>query len=179
VGKNGPSFFKTNEASGVENAATRKYFTKDHLWYFPPPEAFAQIAQYANTFGDERGKPYFSVNGSEPISKEEWAKYRAKFSCPIGVTNVWDEPPVNGKERIKDGTKAIHLNQKPTKLFELIISISSDPGDLVWEPFGGLCTAAIAADNLKRSCISTEIDDAIYKAALNRMTHQFQKVRLL
>lgn len=27
---------KTNEACGVKNAATRKYFTKDHLWYFPP-----------------------------------------------------------------------------------------------------------------------------------------------
>ena len=30
----------TNEAAGVKNAATRKYFTKDHLWYFPPPDAF-------------------------------------------------------------------------------------------------------------------------------------------
>lgn len=29
---------KTNEACGVKNAATRKYFTDDHLWYFPPPD---------------------------------------------------------------------------------------------------------------------------------------------
>lgn len=26
----------TNEACGVRNAATRKYFTQDHMWYYPP-----------------------------------------------------------------------------------------------------------------------------------------------
>jgi len=29
---------KANEACGVANAATRKYLTRDHRWYFPPPE---------------------------------------------------------------------------------------------------------------------------------------------
>lgn len=27
---------RANEACGVRNAATRKYLTQDHLWYFPP-----------------------------------------------------------------------------------------------------------------------------------------------
>lgn len=34
---------RANEACGVRNAATRKYLTQDHLWYFPPPEAFQQV----------------------------------------------------------------------------------------------------------------------------------------
>ena len=35
--RTGLPLYKTNEACGVRNAATRKYFTKDHLWYYPPP----------------------------------------------------------------------------------------------------------------------------------------------
>jgi site-specific DNA-methyltransferase (adenine-specific) len=116
---------KTNEACGVKNAATRKYFTRDHLWYFPPPEAFQQLADYANQHGDPAGRPYFSVDGVKPLSGVEWEGYRAKFDCPLGVTNVWQEPTLNGHERIKIGNRALHLNQKPLKLMELIIAISS------------------------------------------------------
>ena len=36
---------ETNVASGVKNAASRKYFTPDHLWYFPPAEAFEKIGE--------------------------------------------------------------------------------------------------------------------------------------
>lgn len=176
--RSGLTFAKTNEAAGVKNAATRKYFTKDHLWYFPPGEAFEGLATYANTHGNRAGRPYFSLDGQQPLSKDAWEKLRAKFYCPIGVTNVWREQPVNGQERIKKNGKAIHLNQKPIKLIELIISISSDLGDLVWEPFGGLCTAAIAAHNLKRSCLSAEIAKQTYEAAIKRLTEHRSLLRL-
>lgn len=170
---------KTNEACGVKNAATRKYFTKDHLWYFPPPDAFEMIVEYANRYGRAEGRPYFSTNGQKPLTKIEWEKMRSKFYCPIGITNVWDEPPVNGQERIKRGGKAVHLNQKPIQLMELIISISSDEGDTVWEPFGGLCTAAIAAHNLKRSCFAAEIEHVVYRAAVERMVTHLGQPKLL
>jgi DNA modification methylase len=168
---------KTNEACGVKNAATRKYFTKDHLWYYPPPDAFEKIVEYANTFGEAAGKPYFSIDGIHPLSKIEWEKYRTKFYCPIGVTNVWHEPPVNGSERIKIGGRALHANQKPLALMELIISISSDVGDMIWEPFGGLCTGAVAAHNLKRACLSAEISIQTYQSAVERLSQHLQKAR--
>ena len=46
--RSGLTLNKTNEACGVKNAATRKYFTQDHLWYFPPVDAFERLAEYAN-----------------------------------------------------------------------------------------------------------------------------------
>lgn len=167
--RTGLPFSKTNEACGVKNAATRKYFTKDHLWYAPPADLFEKLAAYANKYGRENGKPYFSIDGEKSISKEGWEKLRAKFYCPLGVTNVWNEPPVNGQERLKKDSKAIHLNQKPLKILELIIKISSDPGDLVWDPFGGLFSVAIAAHNVKRSCVAAEIDSEIYDVAIRRL----------
>lgn len=170
---------RTNEVCGVKNAATRKYFTKDHRWYFPPPEAFEKIVTYANQYGKESGKPYFSIDGKTPLTKSEWETYRSKFYCPLGITNVWRVPPVNGSERIKNGSKALHANQKPLQLIELTISLSSEEGDVIWEPFGGLCTTAVAAYNLNRRCFSAEIDEKMYHRAVTRLTSHVQQGKQL
>lgn len=167
--RTGLPFSKTNEACGVKDAATRKYFTQSYLWYFPPIDAFEKIQAYANKYGDKNGRPYFSIDGKKPITKLDWGKLRAKFNYSHGITNVWHEPTVNGKERLKNGAKALHLNQKPFKLVSLTIEASSDPGDLVWEPFGGLCTAVLAAATLKRKAVGCEINAEVYKHAVRRL----------
>ena len=165
--RTGLPFSKTNDACGVIDAATRKYFTKCHLWYMPPAEAFEKIASYANIHGKTEGRPYFSVDGNRPITREEWQTYRAKFYCPMGLTNVWSESQLNGKERVKKGTKAVHYNQKPLKLIESTITISSDENDVVWDPFGGLFTTAIACYKQNRQCYSAEICPDMYNQALD------------
>ena len=143
---------EANDACGVANAATRKYLTADHLWYYPPPEAFASLAEYANAHGDKSGRPYFSVDGETPIDVDEWVRYRAKFNCGAGLTNVWRQPHVGGGERV-NGTRqtmrwkyrSLHGSQKPLNLIDLTIRVCTDPGDVVWEPFGGLCPAAVCS----------------------------------
>jgi len=167
--RTGLPFSLTNKACGVRNAATRKYFTKDHLWYFPPPEMFERIVAFANTRGKASGRPYFSFDGQGVPTAAEWARMRAKFHCKLGITNVWREPPVDGAERLKDGTKSLHLNQKPLKLMDVLIQASSDEGDVVWEPFGGLCTAALAAHKLHRRCMAAEVDEEFYRLAVRRL----------
>lgn len=84
---------------------------------------------------------------------------RSKFKCPHGFTNVWERAALRGKERIKTPSgKALHLNQKPLDLMNLIIESSSDQNDVVWEPFGGLFSASLAASQLGRKAYSCEID---------------------
>ena len=177
--RTGLPFSITNEAAGVKNAATRKWFTDDWLWYMPPAESFEKLVEYANEHGTSSGRPYFSMDGKKPLSKKEWEKQRAKFYCPMGVTNVWAQPPVNGIERVKNGLKAVHLNQKPLNIIKMLIEISSDEGDLIWEPFGGLCTGAIASYELKRSYVAAEINEEIYDAALKRFKKHLSAPRLL
>ncbi len=164
----GLPLYLANRACGVANAASRKYLTADHLWYFPPGDAFERLSAYANEHGRPEGRPYFAVEGRVPTA-EEWERMRAKFNCLFGVTNVWRHPPVNGAERIRFQGRPVHLNQKPLKLMELCISASSDPGDVVWEPFGGTCTAAIASLKLGRRCYSAEIIPAFYIIAARRL----------
>jgi len=80
----GLSLYLANEACGVVNAATRKYLTQCHLWYFPPAEAFERIAAYANKHGAKEGRPYYSFNGESVVTAEEWQCMRAKFKVPNG-----------------------------------------------------------------------------------------------
>lgn len=167
--RTGLPLYKANAACGVRNAATRKYLTKCHLWYFPPPEAFELLVEYANQHGHPGGRPYFSLDGTHPASALEWSKMRAKFHCDVGITNVWREPPVRGSERLKSNYKCLHMNQKPIILLEQTIRASSDPGDVVWEPFGGLCSVAIAAIHSGRQCYSSEILEDYFTAARDRL----------
>lgn len=167
--RSGLPLYKANEACGVKNAATRKYLTQCDLWYFPPPPAFELLAQYANLYGNPKYKPYFSFDGLRPATAQEWTRMRAKFRCDVGITNVWREPAVRGEERLKYVHKCVHMNQKPLSLLERIILASSDMEDVIWEPFGGLCSAAIAAINTGRQCFSAEILPEYFTVARERL----------
>ena len=165
-----------NVACGTLNAATRKYLTADHLWYYPPQEAFAKLAAYANRHGDPQGRPYFSMDGKSPVSARKWAKLRAKFKCELGVTNVWREPQVSGAERIqgaRSGMKykfrSLHGSQKPLKFIDRVIRASTDKGDAVWEPFGGLCPGAVVSHLLGREYNAAEMNNEFYEAAVKRL----------
>ena len=166
---------QANEACGVSDAATRKYLDQGRLWYFPPPDAFRKLQQYANQRGDPSGRPYFCIRGEQPGTAEQWAAMRAKFSCPHGFTNVWNQPALHGKERYKiNGAsgKALHCNQKPVNLMQMLIEASSDEQDVVWEPFGGLFSACVAAWRSRRQGFGGEIDPTYFHHGVRRLMRE-------
>ena len=100
---------------------------------------------------------------------------RSKFHCPHGFTNVWERGALRGIERFKangETGKAVHLNQKPLDLVEMIIRASSDAGDVVWEPFGGLFTACVAARASGRKAFGSEIDPTYFHYAVKRLSQE-------
>lgn len=160
---------RANDACGVADAAVRKYFDQGHLWYFPPVDKFERIVAYANRHGHPSGRPYFSVDAAHPMTGEEWGRCRSTFTCPHGVTNVWSRAPLRDAERVKaPHGKAVHLNQKPLDLMQRIIAASTAPNDLIWEPFGGLFSASLAARQLCRRSCSAEIDDTYFRYGVSR-----------
>jgi hypothetical protein len=168
--RTGMPLSKTNAAAGVKNAATRKYFTRCHLWYMPPPEIMERIAAFANQNGPPTSWPYFSLDGETQLDASQWASLRSKWHHEHGVTNVWDAPPVHGEERIKDADgRYVHANQKPLALIERIIRASTDPGDVVWDPFAGLATVGVAASRMGRAYFGAEVDARAHAAAMSRL----------
>ncbi len=171
---------KANEACGVADAAVRKYLDQGHLWYFPPPEMFVKLSNYANKHGIPSGRPYFSNGNGRPMDGNEWALMRSKFRCPHGYTNVWERTALRDDERIKAPSgRAVHLNQKPLDLMTRIIEASSDKGDVVWEPFGGLFTAVLAAHRLKRRAFAGETDPTYFHYGLKRLKEEARQLPLL
>lgn len=174
------SLKRANEACGVANAATRKYFNQGHLWYFPPPEMFECLVNYANEHGNPQGRPYFSLDGQTTLTGKDWSQMRSKFKCPHGFTNVWKRNALRGNERIKTPLgKAVHLNQKPLDLMSMLIESSSDENDVLWEPFGGLFSASLAARILSRKAYACEIHPDYFHYGVKRFTQEAHQLSLL
>lgn len=180
--RSGLPLCKSNEACGVRNAATRKYLTKDWLWYWPPGDAVQKMAEYCTEHGKPTERPYFSIDGLNPISAEQWDKLRATWNHRNGVTNVWSRPPLADAERLKGtmersaprtykATKqsAAHLNQKPLDLMLTQVAAASNKDDVVWEPFGGLASASVASVLLGRRAYAAELDDTFFRLAAERL----------
>lgn len=180
--RSGLPLYKANEACGVRNAATRKYLTQDWLWYWPPGEMMEKMASYANDRGKAAGWPYFSLDGREPVTAKQWDALRYKWHHTHGLTNVWNRPPLHSAERLKGTLRraaprvykptrgsASHLNQKPLEFMERLVRAVTDEGDVVWEPFGGLASASVAAVTLGRRAYTAEIDIEFAKLATERL----------
>lgn len=62
----------------------------------------------------------------------------------------------------------LHPTMKPVKLFEILVSNSSRPGEIVYEPFSGSGTTLIACERLGRRCRAVEIDAGYTAVCLER-----------
>ena len=79
--------------------------------------------------------------------------------------SVWKITATGGAERLRDdnGDK-LHPTQKPKELLKRIILASSNPDDVVFDPFLGSGTTAAVAKQLRRQWLGIE-RDATYQAA--------------
>lgn len=63
----------------------------------------------------------------------------------------------------------IHTTQKPLSLIKDFISLFSDEGDFVFDPFAGSATTLVGAIELRRKVIAYEKDREIYQSACDRI----------
>jgi DNA modification methylase len=84
------------------------------------------------------------------------------FHPIMGLHDVWTDIDFYKEKRI-------HSTQKPVKLISRLILASSDPGDLVLDPFMGSGSTAIAAKENQRHFIGFEIDKDYYKKSMERI----------
>ena len=55
---------------------------------------------------------------------------------------------------------------------ERLIAAVTEPGDVIWEPFGGLCSASLAAVTLGRRAYAAETDPAFADLAAQRVAQE-------
>jgi site-specific DNA-methyltransferase (adenine-specific) len=80
------------------------------------------------------------------------------------MKTVWTMTAPGGAEK----AFGKHPTQKPLALVERCLLASTNPGDLVLDPFLGGGTTAVAALRLKRGCVGVEADPAYVLIAVQR-----------
>lgn len=72
------------------------------------------------------------------------------------------------------GERRFHEAQKPLKLIELLVKLTTREGQVVLDPFVGSGTTAVAAQRLNRRFISFEIDPEFHQSAVQRLGGETQ-----
>lgn len=91
-----------------------------------------------------------------------YEKLSQTFNPIMGLTDIWRDIDFYKEERH-------HPTQKPLPLIARLIQASSNPGDLVLDPFGGAGSTAISAKALGRRYILMELDEHFVKKAETRL----------
>ncbi len=88
----------------------------------------------------------------------------------LQMRSDWTLPLCTGGERLKgDDGKKVHATQKPEALLHRVLLATTNPGDLVIDPFFGTGTTGAAAKRLGRRFIGLERDPAYVAAAQARI----------
>ena len=97
--------------------------------------------------------------------------YRAMkgFNDDLQMRSDWVIPLCKGPERIKDKGRKAHSTQKPEELLYRIIMATTNPGDLILDPFAGVGTSAAVARRLGRNFIGFELEEAYVETARERV----------
>lgn len=107
-------------------------------------------------------------------AKRKLIDYRKPIPQPYNTTkvpgNVWDFPRV----RYRMPEYEEHPSQKPEALLERIIKASSNPDDLILDPFSGTFTTCAVAQRLGRRSIGIELQEEFVKIGLRRLEIQTQ-----
>jgi modification methylase len=132
----------------------------------------------ANPMPNFRGKRL--TNAHETLiwaSKEEASKYTFNYEAlkslndGIQMRSDWVLPICTGHERIKDGNgDKAHPTQKPESLLHRVLVATTNPGDVVLDPFFGTGTTGAVAKMLGRDWIGIERELAYREVAEDRLS---------
>ncbi len=137
------------------------------------------IWRKSNPMPNFRGKRL--TNAHETMiwaSKSEGAKYTFNYEAlkslndGVQMRSDWVLPLCTGHERLKDdnGDKA-HPTQKPESLLHRVLVGSTNPGDVVLDPFFGTGTTGAVAKMLGRDYIGIEREAAYRSVAEKRLAN--------
>jgi modification methylase len=107
---------------------------------------------------DRKSRPTFNYESLKALNDD------------LQMRSDWLFPICAGPERLKDdGGRKAHPTQKPEALLHRVLLASSNPGDVVLDPFFGTGTTGAVAKRLGRKWIGIERDSDYVKAAKERI----------
>ena len=109
------------------------------------------------------------IMGQSYMSQFEYILFLRKGkSVKINNCGTSDILSVPNKKTKIDGVN-IHDTEKPVELMKILISNSTQEGEVVLDPFMGVGSTCIGAKELKRKFYGIDIDENYYNIALERL----------
>jgi site-specific DNA-methyltransferase (adenine-specific) len=140
------------------------YYTKSGSWTFNADDILVERTNQT-WFTDEDGKRY-------------WLKFGKRYYLKTdGKTpeDWWaDIDPLHGPYRERLG----YPTQKPLALLDRIVRASSNPGDIVLDPFCGSGTTLVAAQSLGRRWVGIDASEDAVSIASKRLRDTFPEVKI-
>ena len=111
----------------------------------------------------ERGAPYTFNHHAMKSTNDD-----------LQMRSDWYLPLCSGKERLRINGEKAHPTQKPEALLYRVIQASSNPGDIVLDPFFGTGTTGVVAKRLHRHWIGIEREEHYVELARTRIESETQ-----
>src|SRR5712692_751005 len=164
-------FFKYVDEDGrryrsadLSSPSPRPNLTYEYKGYKPPHNGWA-ISREKMEQWDAEGRLIFPKSKDGRIQRKRYLDVHPGES----IQNLWDDiSPIGPQAQERLG----YPTQKPLALLERIIQTSSNPGDVILDPFCGCGTAVAAAQKLGRKWIGidiTHLSIALQKYRLQEM----------
>lgn len=112
--------------------------------------------------GDRPAQGFEAITIAHPKGRKRWNGG--------GRVAVWSHSIVLNK--FTGDTRRVHTTQKPIELMRELVSLFTDPGELVLDPFAGSGTTARACKDLGRRCILIEREEKYCEIAAKRMAQE-------
>jgi site-specific DNA-methyltransferase (adenine-specific) len=154
------------QSAPLDSPNLRPNLTYEYKGYPPPTKGWRVSLEVMQQL-DKDGKLIFPPNKSGRIRRKVYI--REQFGPK--VADVWtDIPPLQATAAERMG----YPTQKPLALLERIIQASSNPGDIVLDPFSGCGTAIAAAQKLDRKWVGIDITHLAIAMHKNRLKDMFE-----
>lgn len=141
------------------------YTASNGLVYTPHPNGWSCNLERMQLYDRESRLHFPKVSGGQLR-----LKMYLDESKGMHLQNLWDDiPPINSQAAERLG----YPTQKPLALLERIISASSNPGDVVLDPFCGCGTTVVAAQKLGRRWIGIDVTHLAIGLMRKRLTDSF------
>ena len=148
--------------------AKKKGFREDERgWYKTAPRG---------DYTDEKVK---QLEAEGRIYRTRTGKIRIRYDLPVKngkvveefrYGSVWDD--IGDMMHAPKKERTGHPTQKPLALYSRIIEASSNPNDIVLDPFCGCATTPVAAEKLGRQWVGIDIWDKAHETVLERLRQE-------
>ena len=144
--------------------------TKGSGYIFCGKEQVSHIFAFFNDLGYTTRLMIWEKSNPSPMNCQHvWMSGIETFVYFKKRGAVFNEHYKNSVVKFPNGKSKIHPTEKPLKLFEYLINVSSKENDLICDPCVGSGTTAIAAKSLNRNFIVGDIDIKFCKIVKKRI----------